>query len=249
MLPMTALAARETYTIRFWMVDKQNSNAAAGKTVGMTSAFTVPAPFDTYIEEMAAGGKVFRHWTSEKDGSGKTYAAGTLASKLTTRVGDQVNLYAQWTEGFRIAFHANGGAGAMADQVVENASGAVLNRNAFTMDGAAFLGWSTSENGAVVYADGADIYASAGENIDLYAVWGTTIPTPTVTPNVTPTPAATAQPTVVPTIEPTATPHVTAEPNPAPETGDTGRPVLLAITVAICVALLMPAGKRERRNG
>jgi len=89
MLPMTALAARETYTIRFWMVDKQNSNAAAGKTVGMTSAFTVPAPFDTYIEEMAAGGKVFRHWTSEKDGSGKTYAAGTLASKLTTRVGDR----------------------------------------------------------------------------------------------------------------------------------------------------------------
>lgn len=68
-----------------------------------------------------------------------------------------------------LTFHANGGTG---DDYTQNIYGGegTLTANKFTKSGKVFAGWATSENGEVVYADGAKI--TAEDNTDLYAVWG-----------------------------------------------------------------------------
>lgn len=68
-----------------------------------------------------------------------------------------------------VTFHANGGTG---DDYTQNIYGGegTLTANKFTKSGKVFAGWATSENGEVVYADGAKI--TAEDNTDLYAVWG-----------------------------------------------------------------------------
>lgn len=68
-----------------------------------------------------------------------------------------------------VTFHANGGTG---DDYTQNIYGGegTLTANKFTKSGKVFADWATSENGEVVYADGAKI--TAEDNTDLYAVWG-----------------------------------------------------------------------------
>ena len=68
-----------------------------------------------------------------------------------------------------VTFHANGGTG---DDYTQNIYGGegTLTANKFTKSGKVFAGWATSENGEVVYADGAKL--TAEDNTNLYAVWG-----------------------------------------------------------------------------
>lgn len=68
-----------------------------------------------------------------------------------------------------VTFHANGGTG---DDYTQNIYGGegTLTANKFTKSGKVFAGWATSENGEVVYADGAKIIVES--STDLYAVWG-----------------------------------------------------------------------------
>jgi len=70
-----------------------------------------------------------------------------------------------------ITFHANGGAGSMDTQTIENNGN--LTANAFTRENYAFVGWATAEDGEVVYADKAAITATESDKglVDLYAVW------------------------------------------------------------------------------
>jgi len=70
-----------------------------------------------------------------------------------------------------ITYHANGGAGEMASQEIEDFGN--LTANAFTRENYAFVGWATSENGEVVYADKAAITATESDKgaMNLYAVW------------------------------------------------------------------------------
>ena len=70
-----------------------------------------------------------------------------------------------------ITFDANGGAGSMANQTIENSG--TLTANSFTRTGYTFAGWSTSPTGAVAYANGASISADANNKgpVTLYAHW------------------------------------------------------------------------------
>ena len=68
-----------------------------------------------------------------------------------------------------VTFHANGGTGDDYTQNIYGGKGA-LTANTFTNSGKVFVGWATSENGEVVYPDGAEITVES--NTDLYAVWG-----------------------------------------------------------------------------
>ena len=70
-----------------------------------------------------------------------------------------------------ITFDANGGAGSMANQTIENSG--TLTANSFTRTGYTFAGWSMSPTGAVAYANGASISADANNKgpVTLYAVW------------------------------------------------------------------------------
>ena len=70
-----------------------------------------------------------------------------------------------------VTFNSNGGTGTMSQQTVENSAN--LKANAFTREGYIFAGWATSENGDVVYANGAEITATSNSKgpVTLYAQW------------------------------------------------------------------------------
>ena len=76
-----------------------------------------------------------------------------------------------WSYYKHITLHANGGAGMMTGPVIENAGN--LPANTFVRGGYTFDGWATAPDGAVAYADGAEITADADHKglLDLYAVW------------------------------------------------------------------------------
>lgn len=68
-----------------------------------------------------------------------------------------------------VTLHANNSTDVTSTQKIYGGKGA-LTANTFTNSGKVFVGWATSENGEVVYADGAEI--AVDRNTDLYAVWG-----------------------------------------------------------------------------
>ena len=70
-----------------------------------------------------------------------------------------------------VTFDANGGEGTMSVQEIENSG--KLNTARFHRTGYTFQGWSTTPNGAVEYADGAEITATEADKgpVTLYAVW------------------------------------------------------------------------------
>ena len=70
-----------------------------------------------------------------------------------------------------LTFNANGGVGTMSGQEIENSG--KLNTARFARTGYTFQGWAKTPNGAVVYADGAEITATEADKgpVTLYAVW------------------------------------------------------------------------------
>ena len=70
-----------------------------------------------------------------------------------------------------LTFDANGGVGTMSEQEIENSG--KLNKARFARTGYTFQGWAKTPNGAVVYADGAEITATEADKgpVTLYAVW------------------------------------------------------------------------------
>jgi len=74
----------------------------------------------------------------------------------------------------QVTFNANGGTGLMSKQEIENSGN--LNANTFTRNGCSFIGWATSPDGPVVYADGGTVTASENDKgaLTLYAKWKST---------------------------------------------------------------------------
>lgn len=71
--------------------------------------------------------------------------------------------------GIPITFHANGGTGEDYTQNIYGGKG-TLKANTFTCDGKVFIGWATSAEGNVVYADQASV-TDVTEAMELYARW------------------------------------------------------------------------------
>lgn len=71
--------------------------------------------------------------------------------------------------GIPITFHANGGTGEDYTQNIYGGKG-TLKANTFTCDGKVFIGWATSAEGDVVYADLASV-TDVTEAMELYARW------------------------------------------------------------------------------
>ena len=86
-----------------------------------------------------------------------------------------IDLFARWTtNSYSVAFHANGGTGAMGSQVVPFYTDIALSPNLFVRDGYRFAGWATNATDAVAYADGAtvrNLATTKDEAVDLYAKW------------------------------------------------------------------------------
>ena len=117
------------------------------------NAFTAPANY------------TFAGWNTKADGTGTAYAGGA-----SINVTANTTLYAQWKlKEYTVSFNANGGTGTMAGLTVQHGVAKALTQNAFTKTGHTFAGWATTAGGEVVYADKAQITATA--NVTLYAVW------------------------------------------------------------------------------
>ena len=121
----------------------------------------------------------FSGWNSAADGSGDEYA-----DEATVTLSADMTLYAQWTPvNYTIRFHANGGDGTMADQVVAYTPGVTqLNAHSFTREGYGFDRWNTASDGSgKFYNDGA--LMDITEDLDLYAQWVANVHTVTFLPN------------------------------------------------------------------
>ena len=78
---------------------------------------------------------------------------------------------------YQIFFYGNGGQTSGGDtwsvQITQRDVATTLNANPFTRSGYTFMGWATSEDGPVVYSDGASVtnIGTADNPAKLYAVW------------------------------------------------------------------------------
>ena len=83
-----------------------------------------------------------------------------------------------WRKIVDVMFNANGGAGDMEGQTVIEGDAITLAENGFSRTGYQFLGWSTSVDGDVAYADGATIpnVPASMDGTAFYAVWKPIVP-------------------------------------------------------------------------
>lgn len=89
--------------------------------------------------------------------------------------GTNVKLYANWKANtYSIKYNANGGSGTMANSSHVYGTSKALTNNAFTRSGYTFIGWATSDTGAVKYANKASVSNLTSTNngtVNLYAIW------------------------------------------------------------------------------
>jgi uncharacterized repeat protein (TIGR02543 family) len=154
-----------TYTVTFDGDDATTAPDSATKAV-ISPATTI----DALPSDPAKTGFVFGGWWTEKNGAGTAFTAATPVTA-------NITVYAKWTAVTPptpptcvIKFNANGGTGTMANQTMNVASPVALTTNSFGRYKHDFLGWATSETGAVAYADGTTPTIQAG-TLELFAVW------------------------------------------------------------------------------
>lgn len=128
-------------------------------------------------------GYTFTGWWDAPSGGKQIYPVDTSEIEVgyndplpTVTEGNRVSLelWAQWgTKSYVIRYHANGGKGTMADQVIEYNKLVSLTKNTFTKSDYTFMGWSLSEDDdTVTYIDGQEVVNLREEGyLDLYAVW------------------------------------------------------------------------------
>lgn len=161
-----AFVYADVYTVTF------DGNGASGRVsepmkVGSGASFTAPN-----AGEMKRIGYHFVGWGKQNDAEAAEYSAGETVTDIST----DTTLYAVWERNtYRVAFHANGGAGTMEEQeFIYGDEPKKLQANVFTRTGYIFLGWATEQKGDVVYNDTEqvkDLTKEQGEIVNLYAVW------------------------------------------------------------------------------
>lgn len=115
--------------------------------------------------------------------SGTDYVLDVYGNNITS--GTNVYAYSitgesnqRWTFtpiNYTVSFNANGGTGTMNSQTVHFDKATNLSKNAFTRDGYAFAGWTTTENGTGnLYSDEASVTNLVNEengSVTLFAQW------------------------------------------------------------------------------
>ena len=150
-----------------------NANGGSGTVAAQTgteggAALTVKSG-DGFIRP----GYTFSKWNTQANGSGEAYGPNETNKNINTGA----TLYAQWTaNSYKIVFNGNGStSGSTAEQGnITYGSNATLTLNGFTKTDYVFVGWATSENGPVAYADGQtvkNLTTTPNGEVKLYAVW------------------------------------------------------------------------------
>ena len=165
-----------TYTVKYDNnVDPNNANVTqpTGSTADSTHTYDVAKNLTENGFDRT--GYTFIGWNTQPDGKGTSYGNGESVKNLTAIDGDTVTLYAQWgVKSYVLRYHANGGEGTMADQVIEWDKLTMIRENTFTKtDGDyKFAGWSTTPTGEVEYLENQQVVnLLESGTLDLYAVW------------------------------------------------------------------------------
>lgn len=164
-----------TYTVKYDKnVDPNNTSITqpSGSTADSTHTYDIPKNLTE--NGYTRTGYTFIGWNTQADGKGKSYSNGEPVTNLTTEKDGSVTLYAQWgVKSYVIRYHANGGNGTMADQVIEWDKLTKLRENTFTKDGDyAFAGWATSPDGEIEYLENQQVVnLQESGTLNLYAKW------------------------------------------------------------------------------
>ena len=113
----------------------------------------------------------FLGWSTNKEATKASYAAGSKYLKAYGKKNTNVKLYAVWKKNsYTITYNANGGAGAPNVQTVDATQNATLSKTKPTRANYTFMGWSTNKGATVAtYQPGANYTGKT--SITLYAVW------------------------------------------------------------------------------
>ena len=143
-----------------------NANGGTGTMQNMTVATDVSANLTS--NAFTKEGYTFKGWATSENGS----VAYTNGASYTMGTNSSYTLYAVWEANKNIlVFNSNGGSGSMQSMTIATDSTAKLTSNAFAKAGYTFMGWSSTENGEVEYADGANYTMGKNSSYTLYAVW------------------------------------------------------------------------------
>ena len=141
-----------------------------GEVTGNPSAYTWETPAFTLTNPTRTG------WTF--DGWTGTSLNGATSTVQVAQYSHGDRTYtANWTaHTYTVRFNANGQSvtGNMADQSFTYGQEQALKTNTFTFQNHSFLGWSTTSDGDVVYANRdvvSNLTAENGDTVDLYAKW------------------------------------------------------------------------------
>ena len=119
-------------------------------------------------------GYTFKGYARTPDATTAEHADDALKGVAWNPADPVTTWYAIWAPNqYTVTFNVNGGTGNMTNQTfVYDAAAQPLSANTFTRTGYTFMGWATTANGAVAYADNASVsnLATSG-NVELYAVW------------------------------------------------------------------------------
>jgi uncharacterized repeat protein (TIGR02543 family) len=134
---------------------------------GTMAVETDSTPTALTINQFTRVGYTFTKWNTAANGSGVSYANGTIYPFTTP-----ATLYAQWQAGkaatHSVTFNANGGTGSMAAE--RDNTPTALPNSLFTRAGYTFTSWNTKVNGSgASYTNGATYSFKA--SVTLYAQW------------------------------------------------------------------------------
>jgi len=158
--------APNTYTVSY--------NANGGNGTMPPSVFTLGLIYTLSLNTFTRTGYTFEGWATEPDGT-VVFTDGQIASYLTTTAGETVYLYAVWKAiTYTVIYDANGGNGTMVDSVFTYDDAQALRTNSFTQIGHVVIGWSTSTEGSVEFANEETVInlcLNNGDILTLYAIW------------------------------------------------------------------------------
>lgn len=162
--PKPAYAAKKTFTIptKTTYLIKYDANGGTGAPAQQTKWHGENITLQAGIPTRA--NYTFMGWATSQSGSVAYQPSATYTANA------DVTLYAVWKPfEYAVTYNANGGTGAPAQQTKYYGADLTLSAVIPIRAGYTFLGWATSQGGAVAYQPSA-IY-TANSPITLYAVW------------------------------------------------------------------------------
>ncbi len=173
---VTAQWTIKNYDITYTQPTNGSYTIKVGNGAAVTTNTTADYNTTITLANNPATGYHFSQWniTPEIEITNNTFSMP--ANDVTIGVTFALNTYS-------VKFNANGGTGQMADQSFDYNERKALSTNNFTREGYAFLGWSTTPDGEVVYGDEANVTNLTTTNnatVNLYAQWLSQTPTYTI---------------------------------------------------------------------